>query len=378
MRKRFGAVVAATAVAAGAITAVAVAAGAPPPKGYNGAKATLYATGLKNPTSFAWLNGTMFAGDSGNSNSLPNGGIYVIKNHVGTQLPVNALFVGGLATHKGVLYASVGDLGMSGPQFQILALSGFNGATFTSQKAIYTAPSGFQGFNGLAFAPNGRLLVGVDAGLLNGNDHGPASTSPYLYDILSMNTSGKQLTVFARGMRQPWQMAFAPGDSHPFVSDLSQDCTGSNPCSSSSTPANPRDLILHVKPGQNYGFPGCNYLPSGSHCTGFAKPFETLAPHTDPMGMAIIGRTLYVGSFLGAGAKGAGALYSMPITGGRLKPVVTGFPLATDALAVHAGALYVGGSTQSGAGEVYKVTLKKAPKKKKTVKKHKTSPTFTG
>ncbi len=365
MRRRIAAVFAASFLTAGAVTAVAVAAGPPAPKGHHGAKATLFATGLKNPTSFAWLKGTMFAGDSGNSNGLPNGGIYVIKNHVGTQLPVNALFVGGLAAHKGVLYASVVDLGGSGPQFQILALKGFNGTTFTSQKAIYTAPSGFQGFNGVAFGPDGRLYVGVDAGLVNGNDHGPASTSPYLYDILSMNTSGKKLKVFAKGMRQPWQMAFAPGSSSPFASDLGQD----------SGATNPPDFILRVKKGQNYGFPKCNHT-KGSPCKGFAKPFKTLSPHWDPMGIAVIGKKLYVGSFLGTNGSG-GALYVMPTKGGKLQPVVTGFPAATDALAAHSGALYVGGSTQAGAGVVYKVTIKKTTKVV-TKKKKATSPTFTG
>jgi hypothetical protein len=63
--------------------------------------------------------------------------------------------------------------------------------------------------------------------------------------------------------------------------------------------------------------------------------------------------------------------------------VVTGFPLATDALAAHNGALFVGGSTQSGQGFVYKVTLHgrkaTAPKKKATAPgKHAISPSFTG
>jgi len=48
---------------------------------------------------------------------------------------------------------------------KLLAWSGWNGTKFTRQKAIYTAPKGVQGFNGLAFGPDGRLYVGVDLGL---------------------------------------------------------------------------------------------------------------------------------------------------------------------------------------------------------------------
>lgn len=45
-----------------------------PPKAYKGAKVSLYAKGLNNPTSFAWGKGAMFAGDSGNSERPPTVG----------------------------------------------------------------------------------------------------------------------------------------------------------------------------------------------------------------------------------------------------------------------------------------------------------------
>lgn len=378
MIKRIAAALAASVAFAAVMTAAAAAAGPPPPKTYNGAKTTLYATGLDNPTSFAWGDGQMFAGDSGNSPTLPNGGVYVIRDHVGTKIPSNVIFAGGLAFHHGVLYVSAVDMGPSGPQFQILAWRGWNGVSFNKQKAIYTAPQGFQGFNGIAFGPDGRLYVGVDAGLLNGNDHGPSNTSPYVYDILSMTTSGKHVEVFAKGIRQPWQLAFAPGSSSPFSSDLGQD----------SGATNPPDFILKVKRGDNYGFPKCNHTP-GSPCKHYARPFKTLPPHWDPMGMAVMAGRLYVGSFLGATGMGGGALYSMALSGGKLMPVVTGFPLATDALAAHAGALFVGGQNQTGQGFVYKVTLSHAKPKpaspktpaspKKAVSPNKAvSPSFTG
>jgi glucose/arabinose dehydrogenase len=337
----------ATVIASAVLGAAAQAAsGPPPPKTYGGATESLYATGLKNPTSFAWGDGAMFAGDSGNSMGLPNGGVYVISHGVGTAIPNSPIFVGGMAFHKGALYLSGAVIGSGGPVFEIMAWSGWNGTTFTKRRVVYTAPSKFQGFNGIAFGPDGRLYVGADAGLLNSNDHGPANLSPYVYDILSMNTNGKALKVFASGIRQPWQMAFAPGSSSPFVSDLGQD--------GPKSVKNPPDFVLKVSSGENYGFPKCNWT-AGSKCGSFAKPFKMFAPHDDIMGVSIIGKTLYLGSFLGAGGKSGGALYSMPVAGGKVKPVVAGFPAATDALAVHGGDLYVGGQTQAGAGEVFLV-----------------------
>jgi glucose/arabinose dehydrogenase len=335
------AVVATTGVAADAAT------GPPAPKAFGGAKVSLFASGLKNPTSFAWGDGAMFAGDSGSSETVPNGGVDIIANGSSTSVPNSPIFVGGMAFHHGALYLSGGFLQGKVPVWQIQKWSGFTGTDFTTRKVVYTAPKGFQGFNGIAFAPNGRLLVGVDTGLLDGNDHGPASTSPFLYDILSMTAAGKDVKVFAKGIRQPWQMAFAPGSRVPFVSDLGQDGP------KSVLKLGPPDFVLKVHRGQNYGFPKCNWTKPKA-CAGAAKPFKMFPPHADIMGLAVMGHTLYMGSFLGPKGKG-GALYKMSIHGGKVTPVVTGFPIATDALAAHGGSLYLGGSYK-GAGSVYQVT----------------------
>jgi glucose/arabinose dehydrogenase len=333
------------ALVAAAFAAAAQAAGSPAPKTYGGAKASVFATGLKNPTSFAFGDGAVFAGDSGNSQKIPNGGVWVIKNGKGVAIPDAPIFVGGMTFHAGALYLSGGVLGSTGPVWSIQKWSGWTGSTFTTRKTLYTAPTGFQGFNGVVFGPGGRLYVGVDTGLLNNNDHGPASTSPLLYDILSISPSGGPAQVFASGIRQPWQIAVDPASKDGlFVSDLGQD----------SGATNPPDFLLLVHKGDNFGFPTCNWT-KGSKCGKATKPFALFSPHFDPMGVAVIGKTLYIGSFEGMHAKGAGALYSTPVTGGKPKPVVTGFPLATDALAENGGYLYVGGQTKAGGGVVYRI-----------------------
>jgi glucose/arabinose dehydrogenase len=347
MRGRTAALIAATVASTGAVATSAVAAGTPsgpppPPTATNGHQVQLVASGLHTPTSFAFGGGAVFEGDGGAENvNPPNGGVFVLKNGTGTLIPGSPAFVAGLAWHKGSLYVSGGVLTAKGPKWQVQKWSGWNGTTFASQKAIYTAPKGFQGFNGLAFGADGRLYVGVDVGLLNNNDHGPSTISPYVYDILSMNTSGKGLKVFATAIRQPWQMAFPKGSSSPFVSDLGQD----------SGAKNPPDFILRVHQGDNYGFPSCNWT-SASKCKGYAKPFQKFGPHTDVMGMVIIGSRLYVTSFLGVGAKGPGGeVLSMPLKGGKLKPLLTGFVAPTVGLGGNNGWLYVGELT----GQVFRV-----------------------
>ena len=229
----------------------------------------------------------------------------------------------------------------TGPKWQLWKWSGWNGTTFASQKAIYTAPKKFQGFNGIAFGADGRLYVGVDIGLLDNNDHGPASLSPFLYDILSFKPNGTGRQVFATGIRQPWQMAFPKGSSSPFVSDLGQD----------SGAKNPPDFILRVHKGDNYGFPNCNWTVGGASARASRSRSSSSAPHTDLMGMVIMGKRLYTTSFTGIGAKGGGEVLSLPLSGGKLKPLLTGFVAPTVGLGANDGWLYVGELT----GQVFRV-----------------------
>src|ERR1700761_1647539 len=107
MRARIGACAAtAVAVVASSGVAASAAAGPPAPKTHGGATATVIATGLKNPTSFAWGDGAMFAGDSGSSGKVPNGGVDIIANGTSTPVPNGPVFVGGMTWHKGSLYLS--------------------------------------------------------------------------------------------------------------------------------------------------------------------------------------------------------------------------------------------------------------------------------
>jgi glucose/arabinose dehydrogenase len=290
----------------------------------------------------------VFEGDGGAASSgsaPPNGGVFLLKRGTATKLDGSPNFVGGLTWHKGTLYVSGASVGSQGFKFQLQAWSGWTGTKFTKQKVIYTAPKGFDGFNGLAFGPDGRLYVGVDVSLEQKNDHGPATkNTPYRYDILSLKPNGKGLKVFATGMRQPWQFAFAKGSNAPFVSDLGQD----------SGATNPPDFLLKVHKGDNYGFPQCNRTDA-TKCKGFTKPFKTFAPHTDIMGLAIIGKTMYMTSFVGN--QGKGEVLSMPLKGGPVKTVAKGQADPSKGgqfvgLGANAGSLYVGELT----GSVYKIT----------------------
>ncbi len=312
----------------------------PPPTATNGHPVIQVASGLGTPTSFAFGAGSVFEGDGGNSmKGPPNGGVFVLAGGKGTKIAGSPQFVGGLAWHKGALYVSGGFVtGPKSAKWQLLKWSGWNGTKFAKRTVIYTAPKRFDGFNGVAFGPDGRLYVGVDLGLTDNNDHGPAKT-PYVYDIVSIKPNGKDFKVFASGIRQPWQIAFAPGSGSPYVSDLGQD-TGAK---------NAPDFLLRVHAGQNYGFPQCNQTLK-SKCRGFAKPYKFLSPHTDPGDLGIMGGRLYMSEF-GFTPVHPPLVVSMPLGGGPLTPLVKGFVAPVVGLGTHAGYVYFGELT----GQVFRV-----------------------
>ncbi len=329
--------VTAAAVAMGVSSVAAGAAGPPPPTSSNGNAAQQVAIGLGTPTAFAFGAGAVFESDAGTQSASPGpkvaGGVYLLKNGTATRLPGSPPVSFGVVWHKGTLYVSAGRL--------ILAWSGWNGATFSKHRVVYTAPKRFTGFNGLGFGADGRLYVGVDVGPMGKFDHGPART-PYAYDFLSLKPNGGGLKVVATGIRQPWQMAFPAGSSSPFVSDLGQDTP-------TSVANKAPDFVLRVKPGQDYGFPKCNWVKREA-CRGFARPFKFFAPHTDVMGMAIAGGRLYMSEF---GAVHSPQVVSMPLAGGGVKPLLTGFVAPIVGLGIKGQWLYVGELT----GQVFRVQL---------------------
>ena len=281
------------------------------------------AGGLRVPTAFAFGDGQTFVASGGSADGRRAGGVFVIGGGRAQQLNGMPRSDFGLAWRDGTLYVST--------WWGIQANSDWNGRQFATQRTIYRVPRHFTGFNGLAFAPDGRLWAGV----MTGNDH-RASNTPYMRDVISMTPDGTDVQVVARGIRQPWQMAFPGGSSSAFVSDLGQD----------SGATNPPDLVLRVSPGQNYGFPSCNWtVPSA--CSGYHRPFRIFAPHTNPMGLAVIGSRLYIAEY---GGGRPAQVVSMPVAGGPTTPALTGFRARIVGLGAHGGWVYVGETN----GQIYR------------------------
>jgi len=321
------------AVASLAIVAGSGAAGPPLPKSTNGNAVEVVGTGVPTPTAFAFTGSTVFAGSGPNEQSGGPGGLFTVADGKATKVPNTPPIVFGLAWKSNKLYVSTGPT--------IVALEGWNGTAFSKETLVYAnKKKGFPGFNGLAFGPEGRLYAGL--ALNEKYDHSADPFKPS-QAVVSMTAAGKGFKVVAEGLRQPFQLAFPKGSKYPWVTVLGQDKGGKAP----------NDEIVVAEPGSNYGFPTCTWIlpKQEKQCAGMDEPAIFLPPHSSPMGIGAIGKTLYVSLF---GGTGKGPEVVEMSEKGQPQPLLTGFAAPVIALGINQGSIYVGDLT----GSIYKVAAK--------------------
>jgi glucose/arabinose dehydrogenase len=312
--------------AAAALTGCGTAAKAPRlPHATGHRTVTVVARGVPTPTEFAALAGRLFvAGYGAEHNPNVSGGVYVLGGGRATRVPGSPQHVFGVAAAGNTLYVSTSQ--------SLLAWSGWNGTRFRKKRLVRT-PVGYGSFKGPAVGPDGLIYVGADPR----SDPRPptASTSDA---FVSVDPATGATKVLATGIRQPWMPVFVPGHALPLVSALNQDDLG---------PHRPRDYLLAITPGANYGFPTCPATPGT--CANYSQPLVQLPPHSSPMGLGYLNGKLYVALYGGLG-KGP-VVVSMPPGGGTPTPFLSGFPAPVIALGIAGGDLYAG--DQGGA--IYRV-----------------------
>ena len=313
----------------------------PPPTSTNGNPVHLVASGLKTPTSFAFGGGSIFEGDGGNSEGQTAQRRYLRAQgrHGDDGSPaLRSSSPDSRGTRARCTRAAVTSrrrVSSGG------SASGWVGTVRRSSptRRSTSAPKGFDGFNGIGFGANGRLYVGVDVGLTDGNDHGPRNTSPFVYDILSMQPNGKDLKVFATGMRQPWQMAF-PAELQRPVRHRPRPGAGAK---------NPPDFVLRVRAARTTASRSATTPPREVRRLCQAVP-EVRSAHR-PDGHRLHGQPLpqLVPWAAGQGSRWRG-LHAR--SGGPLKPLLKGFVAPTVGLGIG-DHLFVGELT----GQVFRVKI---------------------
>ena len=139
----------------------------------------------------------------------------------------------------------------------------------------------------LRFGPDGMLYFGQGSATDNGipkparPDEGPLNAT-----ILRIDVDAPSIEVFARGLRNPFGMAFHPVNGELFTTDGgSGEICQIGPCPPDTSP--PEEVNWVVRNG-NYGFPRCEGTPVGSNpdCNGVRPPIQQFPAHLTPTSLA--------------------------------------------------------------------------------------------
>jgi glucose/arabinose dehydrogenase len=184
-------------------------------------------------------------------------------------------FRGKLYVAHVVPYSASGGVKYTG---RVTAYSRFNGRRFKRHRTIVKGiPTGQHRVNNIVPGPGGRLYMGV------GSAADASAGSRFGGTVVSFKPGGGDLRIEARGLRNPYGLAFAPDGATLLVSDNGRDDLGNN------RPPEELNRFVVTGPAPHFGFPRC-WGRDGGRCSGTRAPFAELAPHSAVGGVAAVGR----------------------------------------------------------------------------------------
>src|SRR5215218_1837253 len=242
-----------------------------------------YAKGIPNPSNLSFDGrGRLWATSAGVQAAGADGVWVVPRRGARPRQVVSGLFSAlGLTWYRRELYVShiVPHATFApGHTGRVVAYSGFDGRRFARSRVVVDGlPVGRHRVDSIVAGPAGRLYLGIGSE----SDHDPSS-SPLAGTVVSFRPGGGGLRVEARGLRNPYGVAVAPGGRRLLVSEHGRDDLGLR---------SPPDELNLVSPGgraRSYGFPGC-WGQGGVPCRGAVGPLARLAPHSAP-GAVVVAR----------------------------------------------------------------------------------------
>jgi hypothetical protein len=302
------------------------AAGAPPePVGTPGHKVVLVARGITSPTQIAVVHGHVFVAAAGDEKTGKGGGLWEISGGRPERLDPTPYY--GLVFTHGALFTSGNNEIHSAP---------WVGDSLGQPKVIFERPrKALPYIETMAVGPDGRLYMGsgdaADKGAIGAALSGR---------VFSINRDGSGFRVLAKGLRQPFGIAFVEGDASPYLGNESGETT-----------ANPPDFLVHAVEGSDFGFPACEWAPSqAAACAGKTKPAMTFRAHASPTGLVGSGSTIYA-AFFGGTTKRGPELRALKTDGTSTQIVRSALPLI--GVGLSGAWLYFG----DVGGSIYKVKV---------------------
>ncbi len=231
-----------------------------------GFRAEVYARGLEHPTAMAWG---------------PDGRLYVAQD-VGSVAAVRPLaapvpVASGFDTPLGLAW--IGRTLFVSAQGELEALR-LRGRRLVGRKRIVSdLPYGRHQQDNVVVGDDGRLYFGSGSTCDACREKDERSAA-----VLSVLPNGDDLRVVARGLRNPFGLAFQPGTGRLYATVNGRDDL--------PTPASPEpaEILVRIEEGANYGFPDC--WPSAvrkrmmGSCEGVRAPIAYLEAHSSADGLA--------------------------------------------------------------------------------------------
>jgi glucose/arabinose dehydrogenase len=222
-----------------------------------GFHAGIYAQGLSNPTAMSFgPDGRLYVAEAGGAVvAIGRAGVQAVAAVTGVPL--------GLAWHAGKLYVS-----STGQVATLTPSRGYR--SFTQRVIIRGLPAGRHQNDGMAFR-GGWMYIGIGSTCNACVEADPRSAS-----IMRFRDNGTGGQIYARGLRNPYDLAFRPGTTQLYATDNGRD-------DFDDQVPDELNLIVH---GGNYGWPDCWGNGGGTNCRGTVGPVATFEPHASADGIA--------------------------------------------------------------------------------------------
>jgi glucose/arabinose dehydrogenase len=240
-----------------------------------GLSVSTFASGLTHPTAMAWGpdDRLYVTQDTGN----------LVVTRSGSRKP--RVVARGLRTPLGLAWLDE-SLYVS-EQGRLLRYT-LQGSSLVGRRVVVRGlPFGRHQQDNVVVGPDGRLYLGSGStcDVCREKDRRSAT-------VLSLRSDGSDVRIVARGLRNPFGLAFQPGTGRLYASVNGQDEIGTK------AHPEPAESVVVVRQGAFYGWPRCRPIyrlrKLAGRCRGVTPPAAYLEPHSSADGIAFWRGDLYV------------------------------------------------------------------------------------